>query len=167
LGPDWDLSLVDPDNRTPVDFAARVHSLDAALPCDLAPDWADGRIKQALIGRTLALRKRAPRLFSEGAYEPLDSVGPKAAHVLAFARLLDEQIAITIACRRPFHLLAPGLLATVADDWNGTRIALPAKWAGAGTVDALSGQTFSNERELDVERVLARLPVALLTNVGH
>jgi len=69
----WDFSLVDPDNRRPVDFPAREASLaaslasDAPAPDSLMPAWRDGRVKQAVIARVLALRARAPELFTAGA----------------------------------------------------------------------------------------------------
>ena len=82
----WDLSLVDPDNRSLVDFAARKHTLDRAFPADLAATWRDGRIKQAMIAHVLATRSRARRLFSEGNYIPLETTGALSQHVVAFAR---------------------------------------------------------------------------------
>ncbi|WP_261402369.1 hypothetical protein [Chenggangzhangella methanolivorans] len=85
----WDLSLVDPDNRRPVDFAAREAALGKAeTPLEAAAHWRDGAVKQALIAATLAERARSPRLFSEGSYEPLEIEGPDADHVVAFARTL-------------------------------------------------------------------------------
>ena len=86
----WDLSLVDPDNRTAVDFAVRQKSQDAALSDGLAAQWPDGRLKQFLIKRVLGLRKEMPALFSEGIYQPLETAGPMAAHVVAFARLPER-----------------------------------------------------------------------------
>ena len=62
------LSLVDPDNRSPVDFAARQESLNVTYIDDLAANWRDGRIKQFVIARVLAMRKKMPRLFAEGTY---------------------------------------------------------------------------------------------------
>ena len=82
----WDFSLVDPDNRRPVNFAARQVSLDAGkTPAALLPDWKDGRVKQAVITRALHLRSRAPGLFTLGNYVPLKVEGPAADHVLAYA----------------------------------------------------------------------------------
>jgi maltooligosyltrehalose synthase len=70
-----------------VDFAARATALDAgAAPAALLATWQDGRVKQALIARTLALRARRPGLFADGAYRPLSVEGPMADHVLAFTR---------------------------------------------------------------------------------
>ena len=63
----WDFSLVDPDNRRPVDFATRATSLDDAPLDSLTRNWRDGRIKQAVIAHTLALRRACPALFVKAA----------------------------------------------------------------------------------------------------
>lgn len=83
----WDESLVDPDNRRPVDFAARKQALKrTASLIELLPNWRTGHIKQALIARMLGLRTRLPRLFAAGTYRPLALSGPRADHALAFLR---------------------------------------------------------------------------------
>ncbi|MEZ5785440.1 MAG: hypothetical protein R3D62_02890 [Xanthobacteraceae bacterium] len=99
----WDLSLVDPDNRRPVDFAARERAL-AELPAE--PDWRelgtrfpDGHIKFALTRRLLALRGDRPDLFANGIYEPIEVEGPHARHVLAFARTLRRHAVIVVIAR--------------------------------------------------------------------
>ena len=116
----WDLSLVDPDNRAPVDFAVRklaLDSLDELEPNDLT----DPRVKQFILARILAVRRKHPDLFANGAYQPLQIVGPLAEHVVAFARVLRDTAAITVFCRKVAHLIpldcgstthAPGWLAT-------------------------------------------------------
>src|SRR4030095_58093 len=86
----WDLSLVDPDNRRSVDFAAR----HAALPAfDENPDWAalgtdwpSGRIKLPLSRQLLAIRKRFDAVFTGGDYQPLAAIGPNADEIVAFKR---------------------------------------------------------------------------------
>ncbi len=78
----WDFSLVDPDNRRPVDFAARKQALAATSLGTALASWRDGRIKQILVHRLLALRRARPDLFALGSYEPID--GPD--HVVAFRR---------------------------------------------------------------------------------
>ena len=76
----WDLSLVDPDNRRPVDYAARAAALeDGADPAALLRSWRDGRIKQQVLARLLADRAAAPRLYAEGGYEPLAAQASAAA----------------------------------------------------------------------------------------
>jgi (1->4)-alpha-D-glucan 1-alpha-D-glucosylmutase len=83
----WDLSMVDPDNRRPVDFAARAAALEG--PADwaqLAAAWRDGRIKLRLMRALLALRNAYSDLLLTGAYAPLEIIGTHAGRVIAFAR---------------------------------------------------------------------------------
>src|ERR1700721_599416 len=83
----WDLSLVDPDNRRPVDFDVRSTALaNPQGPKALARTWHDGRIKQAVIARCLAARRANALLFASGEYIPLIARGPVADHVVAYAR---------------------------------------------------------------------------------
>jgi (1->4)-alpha-D-glucan 1-alpha-D-glucosylmutase len=97
------LSLVDPDNRRPVDFSARAAAF-AALPTqldweELAQKWPDGRIKLALTHRLLAWRLERQALFERGGYQPLTVSGPDRDHVIAFARTLRREAAIIVAGR--------------------------------------------------------------------
>jgi (1->4)-alpha-D-glucan 1-alpha-D-glucosylmutase len=159
----WDLSLVDPDNRRPVDFTARMASLGAEALDALAATWPDGRIKQAVIARTLAVRRAAPRLFAEGSYVPIDAEGPLARHVLAFARTLDDAIAITVVRRLTFGLLADEGLSIQRLRWSGTRLRLPLPYRNAQLRDVIAGTKFAQTPE-DLAAMLAGLPVALLVS---
>jgi (1->4)-alpha-D-glucan 1-alpha-D-glucosylmutase len=107
----WDLSLVDPDNRRPVDFAARV-ALQAALQApdwdELVRCWEDGRIKFALMLRLLQWRSERPALFAQGDYRPLPVAGAQRDHVIAFARTLRRDAAIIIVGRWLAPLTAQG-----------------------------------------------------------
>jgi (1->4)-alpha-D-glucan 1-alpha-D-glucosylmutase len=99
----WDLSLVDPDNRRPVDFAARNAAL-AQLGDDpdwaaLARDWQSGGIKLALTRRLLAIRNRFDAVFTAGNYRPLEVTGPQADEIIAFARSHGRDTIIVIARR--------------------------------------------------------------------
>jgi len=78
----WDFSLVDPDNRGPVDFAARRASLGTTSVATALACWRDGRIKQLVIHRLLALRRAKPKLFTDGTYEPIEA----PEHLVAFRR---------------------------------------------------------------------------------
>jgi (1->4)-alpha-D-glucan 1-alpha-D-glucosylmutase len=118
----WDLSLVDPDNRRPVDFSARATALEEL---GIEPDWAalaatwpDGRIKLALTRHLLALRNEHALLFAHGTYRPLAVSGPHREHVVAFARTTGRD-AIVIAVGRLFcHLTGGGMCWPTAQDWN-------------------------------------------------
>jgi malto-oligosyltrehalose synthase len=165
-----DFSLVDPDNRSPVDFAARKHSLDAISPsksvAEYAANWADGRIKQAMIARVLAVRNKMPRLFADGNYVPLEVVGPFAGHIVAFARILGNSFAVTSVCRMCRGLLRDdGSLTIPRVRWKETRILLPRELVGARLCSALTGEELlPTSQALAAGRILSHLPVALLTN---
>jgi (1->4)-alpha-D-glucan 1-alpha-D-glucosylmutase len=157
----WDLSLVDPDNRRPVDFSARMGSLDAASVPELVAQWCDGRIKQAVIARALAVRRSAPRLFADGSYEPIEVDGPLAPHVIAFARALENDIAIAIACRLICGLLTDDGLSIQRLRWSGTHLRLPPGYRNAQLRDVIGGTEFE-QTPADLAATLARLPIALL-----
>jgi (1->4)-alpha-D-glucan 1-alpha-D-glucosylmutase len=99
----WDLSLVDPDNRRPVDFNARGRLLDALGGAPdwqvLADGWTDGRVKLALTRRLLALRKDMAGVFADGAYAPVEVRGAHREHVVAFARVGVREAAIVVVGR--------------------------------------------------------------------
>ncbi|MBV8826699.1 MAG: malto-oligosyltrehalose synthase [Bradyrhizobiaceae bacterium] len=162
----WDLSLVDPDNRRPVDFAARMASLDESGFDALAATWRDGRIKQAVIARTLAVRRAAPRLFAEGSYVPIDVRGPLARHVLAFARILDDTITVTVVCRLTVALLADDSLAIQRLRWSGTRLVLPPQCRDAQWRDVFAGADCRHD-PADLAAILPHLTIALLGTQRH
>jgi (1->4)-alpha-D-glucan 1-alpha-D-glucosylmutase len=160
----WDFSMVDPDNRRPVDFAARQAALaEAAPPETLLAQWRDGRIKQAILHRALALRARLPDLFTTGTYTALKIEGPAARHALAFARSHAGHHAVTIISRLAGkHDLAGRLLLPEAI-WQGTAVVLPRSFIGLHTHDALIGADMRPAPpRLRLADLLGRLPVALL-----
>ncbi|MFT8244369.1 malto-oligosyltrehalose synthase [Roseomonas sp. BN140053] len=161
----WDFSLVDPDNRRPVDFAARQAAEKAALPpAELVGHWRDGRVKQAIIARALALRERRPDLFAEGEYLPLEVVGERASHVLAFLRRRGEEAVLVAVTRLSAALLGEAAVPLVpAEAWGNTALVLPGGLAGAALRNVLGeGALAAKGDRLPVSRLLERLPVALL-----
>lgn len=140
----WDLSLVDPDNRRPVDVARR-RALLARLDDGWMPSVDDtGAAKLLVVSRTLRLRRARPDLFTR--YTPLPVVGAASAHAVAF----DRGGAIAVATRLPVGLAARG-------GWGETAVMLPVgRWRDAFTGRELAG----GAAPLTV--VLADLPVALL-----
>lgn len=146
-----DFSLVDPDNRRPVDFAA------LALVPDLPPWPAPlAAIKPALIARALGLRAGAPAAFSSGPYQPIMARGPQAGRIFAFMRGAERARVIAVAIMR-----GHGIGAGTGVLWQDTFLILPGRF-GPFT-DVLSGAQFGAAAELPLSRVLARYPVALLT----
>jgi (1->4)-alpha-D-glucan 1-alpha-D-glucosylmutase len=104
----WDLSLVDPDNRRPVDYAARRAALDSKDPVTaLIERWQDGAIKLQLIARTLAARAAMPALFGAGEYLPIEVAGGFADRFIAFARRHEGRHALVVAPRLAWGLCEP------------------------------------------------------------
>jgi (1->4)-alpha-D-glucan 1-alpha-D-glucosylmutase len=155
----WELSLVDPDNRRPVDFAARAALLaevEAALAADrpgalraMLEQWQDGRIKLALTALLLGLRRDQPALFADGGYEPLAATGARADQLCAFRRVLGEQAVLVVAARFPARLEAD-------PDWGDTALAAE---PGRAWRDVLTGRRVI---ALDAATLLQELPVAVL-----
>jgi (1->4)-alpha-D-glucan 1-alpha-D-glucosylmutase len=96
----WDFSLVDPDNRRPVDYAAR-----RQVKTTTVQSWRDGRIKQAVILQVLALRRRTPDLFAHGDYSPLPVKGPLEDHIVAFTRTHGRSAVVVVVPRLVHGLL--------------------------------------------------------------
>jgi (1->4)-alpha-D-glucan 1-alpha-D-glucosylmutase len=153
----WDQTLVDPDNRRPVDYAARIAALNQhGAPIDLLRNWQSGEVKQAIIARCLALRNAQPGLFAHGQYRKLDAQGPAAEHVLAFSRKLKDQTIIIAVSR----LTAKGIMdrpLLPASFWGDTHLSLPV----AAMRNVLTNAPVKTGR-VRVADVLSSLPVALL-----
>ncbi|HEV7371309.1 malto-oligosyltrehalose synthase [Arenibaculum sp.] len=169
----WDLSLVDPDNRRPVDWERRRSGLDDEDrdpdPAALLRDWRDGRIKQHVVARALRLRQRLPALFAVGDYLPVEAVGPHAERVVAFLRRFEGAAALVVAPRLVGPLLDEGDLPMVPPSaWDGTTLLLPELPAGIGFADALSGGSLRppEDGRIEVAGLLDRFPVALLYGEG-
>ncbi|MFS8065019.1 MAG: malto-oligosyltrehalose synthase [Byssovorax sp.] len=170
----WDLSLVDPDNRRPVDFEHRKELLASirreaeADPVELierlTTTLGDGRIKMYVTSRALAFRKARRELFERGTYEPVPADGAQARSVISFARR-HEGRSVIIAAGRLFTSIAAPPELPLGARWGTTRIEI----AGSSDRyrDALTGRTLQIERDgprrhLPVARVFAHLPVAIL-----
>ena len=166
----WDLSLVDPDNRRPVDFVSRramLEDLDrraaedpAALARTLVASPADGAIKLYVTSRALRFRRERPALFQKGDYVPLLATGARARHVVAFGRTLADETAITVASRFFLAGSDAGDAAPVGGEfWRDTRLRVPA----GRYRDLFTGRAVTVERdELSLGDALVELPVAVL-----
>ncbi|HTN60721.1 MAG TPA: malto-oligosyltrehalose synthase, partial [Devosia sp.] len=111
----WEQSMVDPDNRRPVDFAARQRRLHAAPkgPLTIA-NWRDGGLKLDLIARLLRLRADDPQLFAQGSYEPLSA----GEHIVAFERRYQDRSIIVAAALHPWRKPAELLPLPEAEQWR-------------------------------------------------
>ncbi|UUT10052.1 malto-oligosyltrehalose synthase [Pseudomonas zeae] len=159
----WDFSLVDPDNRRPVDYAAREHALHEPLPAvELLANWRDGRIKQALIAQVLKLRVEHAELFRRGSYQALEVLGSQAHNVLAFAREHAGKQAIVIVPVRCATLLENGAVPQVdALRWGDTRVVLPFAASATNLKGLFSSSAVTKNRELNISDALGDVPVNL------
>ncbi|GAB2803124.1 malto-oligosyltrehalose synthase [Halomonas shantousis] len=159
----WDYSLVDPDNRREVDHAARQAALlESSSPVDALAHWQDGRVKQAVIARLLALRQRYPRLFAEGDYLPVQVEGERAEHVLAFLRQQGQQMALIVVPRLPMPLLKSATLPCIApQNWEDTRLQVTSSMHGAWRGITSDVSFHLEEGELSPGELLADLPVGV------
>jgi (1->4)-alpha-D-glucan 1-alpha-D-glucosylmutase len=129
----WDFSLVDPDNRRPVDYALRRRMLSkTATAQDAFGDLRDGRAKLYFLRKILALRARSPELFMQAGYTPVHAQGERAAHVVAYARRHRGADVIAVAGRLFATLgIKENELPCGALIWQDTRIELPFMQEGA------------------------------------
>jgi (1->4)-alpha-D-glucan 1-alpha-D-glucosylmutase len=160
----WDFSLVDPDNRRPVDFPERAEALaTGAAPADLLDHWQDGRVKQAVIARALAYRRRASNLFAAGTYLPLRIEGKMAEHTLAYARIHEGRAAIAVVTRLAGRQDLAGKPLLPPSSWRGTAMLVPRNLVGRQISDVLGGRgEAAASGRVVLADLLAKLPVALL-----
>ena len=169
----WDLSMVDPDNRRPVDYAARERALagfgDVLDAPALLDAWRDGRIKQAIIVRLLALRAARPALFARGDYEPLKIEGREAASVLAFMRRSGADRVLVVVPVHVAHLLEGATTPHVDPQyWGDTEVLLPPGTASNAWTHVMTGKRRkSSSRRLVVAELLSDLPVAVLHDASR
>ncbi|MCM5703866.1 malto-oligosyltrehalose synthase [Larsenimonas salina] len=156
----WDFSLVDPDNRRPVDFERRRRQEAMPLPT-LLGSWRDGRIKQAMIQELLTLRNQQPELFSRGDYDALTVQGALSEHVIAFRRQFEDHRVLVIAPRTTRALLQ-GMHGLQIDSarWGETRVLLAEHDRGMTFTDLLGGQVVTDDIELS--SLLTVMPFAVL-----
>jgi (1->4)-alpha-D-glucan 1-alpha-D-glucosylmutase len=125
----WDLSLADPDNRRPVDFARRAALLSDVTAEPNVPSlletWADGRLKLYVTSQLLRLRAEHPDLFKEGEYIPLRVNGAHSDHVIAFARHLHGQWCIAAVPRLCASLTRVGSAPIGKKVWRDTQVEMP------------------------------------------
>ena len=170
----WDLSLVDPDNRRPVDFTKRRALLDSlfeeekndwnALLSDLLQSWSDGRVKLYVTYKALHTRTANRNVFLEGRYTSLRATGPKRDSVIAFARHHGDTWIIAVAPRLPSRLSEVGEFPLGERVWESSEIILPAAaprtWSNVFTGERPEViPAFDNLR---LSEIFSRFPIALL-----
>ncbi|MBI2942987.1 MAG: malto-oligosyltrehalose synthase [Candidatus Wallbacteria bacterium] len=179
----WDLRLVDPDNRSPVDFALRAALLEEMtrrgyevgmeqLARELANSPDDGRIKLFVTWRSLTLRRNLAAAFAAADYQPLEAQGELADHVVAFSRSSSAGTVVAVTARLFVRLgVRTGQpcegLATGRSWWRATRLPLPATLAASRFRDRFTERIVEvrptgDRPELALSDVFATLPAALL-----
>jgi (1->4)-alpha-D-glucan 1-alpha-D-glucosylmutase len=170
----WNLALVDPDNRRPVDYAGRSRLLDAieradadpaaraALARELAADPGrdGGALKLLVVRAALRARREHAAIFARGDYQALSAAGPRAGQLFAFGRTHEGAAAVTVVTRLTHAASSGG----TEESWAGTNVAFPAALAGARVVDAIGGAalTVGADGALPVGEVFRLWPAALL-----
>jgi (1->4)-alpha-D-glucan 1-alpha-D-glucosylmutase len=164
----WDLSLVDPDNRRPVDFALRRKLLDrlrAAKRGQVPKDPSDGSLKLLVTRACLKLRKRRPALCGEGQYVPALAEGARAEQLIGFARIHQGDAVLLLAGRFFMRMPEPAGSAT----WRATELPLPDELPSGVYRDALSEREFTLDSRvasrLALELVFDRWPLAILEKI--
>lgn len=169
----WDFSLVDPDNRRPVDYEQRIQMLEQLRAVPKSPGFArelveskeDGRIKLFVKSQALKCRRDYHALFTSGSYVPLEVVGKAAEHAFAFQRLDGQSSALVVV---------PRLLATLgsdmhrsptgADIWGDTSVQLSdshARWQQLFTGETIQAQHRDGVASIALAELLHHFPVAL------
>ncbi|HET6888080.1 MAG TPA: malto-oligosyltrehalose synthase, partial [Candidatus Udaeobacter sp.] len=161
----WDYSLVDPDNRRPVDYEQRremLESLATAHPRDLVRNWADGRIKMLLTQRVLQFRHEHVELFQRGEYLPLTPGGALAESCVSFARRLGDQWIVVIAPRLSSRVGFP----PIAESWQDTALEIPETLSLEHAHDLFTCRPVPvRNRHVKLADALPILPFAVITNL--
>ncbi|MBF2046972.1 MAG: malto-oligosyltrehalose synthase [Elainella sp. C42_A2020_010] len=165
----WDLSLVDPDNRRPIDFAQRqtyLAQIKAGIQADvlklisnLLANPANGKIKLFLIVQALKARNEHRAVFQIGDYQPLEVEGPHKNHIIAFARRHANSTVITIAPRYLTSIVEPGEYP-LGSVWGDTYLQLPDGLAVQQNL--ITAESLAAEGKILIAQALQHFPVALL-----
>jgi (1->4)-alpha-D-glucan 1-alpha-D-glucosylmutase len=180
----WDFSLVDPDNRRPVDFNIRKEMLKAlkkkmamsgsdllGFVRDLLQEWRDGYTKLYVIFRSLNYRKENYQLFMDGIYVPLIGDGDLKDHICAFARQREEKVVLVIVPRFLTRLIKSiEEMPLGREVWGDSRIVIPDEIVGEKFHNIFTGETIQTIQKdgqgvLALGEILAHFPVAMLERV--
>ncbi|MFZ0390858.1 MAG: malto-oligosyltrehalose synthase, partial [Calditrichia bacterium] len=164
----WDFSMVDPDNRRPVDYDLRMRRLQEIKQAGDPPpedffnyllrNSGNGQIKLYLIQRLLQARNRYAGLFSKAGYQPLEVEGVYRNNLIAFIRT-DEKIQMVVLAPRFFTgLVSMDHYPLGVQTWRETRIEIP----GGDWMDMITGRTQEHSAEMKVGKILQLFPTAVL-----
>lgn len=174
----WDLRLVDPDNRRPVDYEVAKKFLDqmerrcehgmdrVSYMEEIVSSWRDGRIKLFVTWKTVNFRRERPQLFLEGSYEMLKVTGKRAQNIFAFLRLHGKHSTIVVVPKWLAASKAPTIQNAMRGFWANTAVTLPKRlqqaWRNIFTDETIEVERSRGGAILRVATLLADLPVACL-----
>ncbi len=180
----WDFSLVDPDNRRPVDYALRERMLDELVRFVDAPAGTlatrvrelldtpeDSRIKLYVTWKLLNLRREHPALFRNGDYQALETSGRAAGHLCAYARATESQELVVVAPRLLNKITGGGASRPVGEAWADTWLQAPAASQAGDYLNVLTGEPIKAQLRAEasafaVSEIFEHLPVAVLMRAG-
>ena len=180
----FDFSLVDPDNRRPVDFVQRQRRLVSTIHVEnsdshslrfvreLVSTRHDGRIKLAIVRQALNHRQSDSEMYATGEYVPLEPIGSRKEHLCAFARTSAEETVVVVVPRFVTQLISnPDELPTGPDVWQDTWLPLPNEAVGRQFRNVLTGEMLEVSQQasisgLPLSSVLNSFPVALLERLN-
>jgi (1->4)-alpha-D-glucan 1-alpha-D-glucosylmutase len=172
----WNRTLVDPDNRRPVDFEIRIKALQAlvdsahfetaGIASDLLKQWPDGRVKLFMIWKALGYRRQHPALFREGDLIPLEVVGDRSRHVISFLRRHDEERAVIVIPRWVANIPCCADPDLAGKYWNDSNLHLPPAtpncWRNVFTAKITESRVGGGNPLIAVSDLFKDFPVALL-----
>jgi (1->4)-alpha-D-glucan 1-alpha-D-glucosylmutase len=170
----WDFSLVDPDNRRPVDFSKRVKLLDDLIQQEvqgqnllvkrILKSWQDGRVKLYVTYKALDIRRADKDVFQDGSYVPLQVEGQRQEHVCAFGRHKDGVWVLAVVPRLLTKLVRVGNIPVGREVWRDDVLLLPKgtpdHWLNIFTGEVL--KVSITGKRLSLSEILGIFPVALL-----
>lgn len=172
----WEFTLVDPDNRKPVNYALRKQMLQSirqdlknkGLKCveELIDRLEDGRIKQYIQSTILSFRQQYPNLFYQGSYEPLIVEGGEASKIIAFRREAEFKSILVLTGRFFLKSLDSNTLQLQASDWKDVVLKIPPSCFGQYK-DILTGREWlvNDQQTLSIEQLFTPLPFVLLEKI--
>ena len=167
----WDFSLVDPDNRRPVDFGLRSRVLEELyarsddgeeLSRELLWDYRSGRIKMWVTMCALNLRRDRKELFQRGNYVPLQVSHGKEDHVVAFARVHGAEAIVVATPRLSYTLMKGREEPPIGSVWGDAELSLPPAAIGKRLRNVFTGEILTAGQSLLCREVFASFPLALL-----
>jgi (1->4)-alpha-D-glucan 1-alpha-D-glucosylmutase len=167
----WDLSLVDPDNRRPVNYEVREQMLGhldelagqqgaAAVAGEVIRDISDGAIKLWTTAQVLRLRQAEHALFRHGSYVPLYATGAAEQHVIAHARQYEGKTVIVVVPRFACSLMRGEVALPLGAAWKDWVLPLPEELHGSYR-NIFTGETIAADAALPLAQVFASYPVAV------